>query len=63
MQIKLEEISRIIREQIQDFDSKVEVQETGSVLTVGDGIARVYGLERRWPVSLSSFRAVSWAWC
>jgi F-type H+-transporting ATPase subunit alpha len=45
MEINVEEISRIIKQQIQDYDKKVEVQETGSVLTVGDGIARVYGLE------------------
>ena len=44
MEINVEEISRIIKQQIQDYDKKVEVQETGSVLTVGDGIARVYGL-------------------
>ena len=57
MQIKLEEISRIIREQIQDFDSKVEVQETGSVLTVGDGIARVYGLEKAMAGELVEFQS------
>ena len=45
MEINVEEISRIIKQQIQDYDKKVEVQETGSVLTVGDGIARIYGLE------------------
>ncbi|GMV43151.1 MAG: ATP synthase subunit alpha [Myxococcales bacterium] len=44
MEINVEEISRIIKQQIQDYDKRVEVQETGSVLTVGDGIARVYGL-------------------
>jgi len=45
MQIRADEISEIIRQQIQDYDKKVDVAETGSVLTVGDGIARVYGLE------------------
>ena len=45
MQIRSAEISKIIREQIGDYDRKVDVAETGSVLTVGDGIARVYGLE------------------
>ncbi|NOZ86373.1 MAG: F0F1 ATP synthase subunit alpha [Deltaproteobacteria bacterium] len=43
--IKAEEISALIRQQIEDYDQKVEVSETGSVLSVGDGIARVYGLE------------------
>ena len=45
MEIRADEISRIIREQIQDYGKKVTVAETGTVLTVGDGIARVYGLE------------------
>ncbi len=44
MQIRAEEISDIIRQQIKDYDKKVEVSETGRVLTAGDGIARVYGL-------------------
>jgi F-type H+-transporting ATPase subunit alpha len=44
MQIRAEEISEIIRKQIKDYDKKVEVTETGTVLTAGDGIARVYGL-------------------
>ena len=44
MQIRVEEISRIIRKQIEDYDKKVEVSETGSVLSAGDGIARIYGL-------------------
>src|SRR6478609_10378325 len=45
MQIRADEISRIIRDQIQDFGKKVTVAETGTVLSIGDGIARVYGLE------------------
>lgn len=45
MQIRADEISQIIRRQIDDYEKKVEVAETGSVLSVGDGIARVYGLE------------------
>jgi F-type H+-transporting ATPase subunit alpha len=55
MQIKLGEISRIIRQQIQDYDAKVEVQETGSVLMVGDGIARIYGLEQAMAGELVEF--------
>jgi F-type H+-transporting ATPase subunit alpha len=45
MKINIEEISGIIRQQIQDYDKKVEVSETGAVISVGDGIARVYGLD------------------
>jgi F-type H+-transporting ATPase subunit alpha len=46
MAINVEDISRIIRKQIEDYDTRVEVSETGSVLSVGDGIARIYGLEK-----------------
>src|SRR3954451_20903766 len=45
MQIRAEEISQIIRKEIESFDQKVSVMETGTVLEAGDGIARVYGLE------------------
>jgi F-type H+-transporting ATPase subunit alpha len=45
MQIKAEEISAIIKEKIKGFDKQVDVNERGSVIQVGDGIAKVYGLE------------------
>jgi F-type H+-transporting ATPase subunit alpha len=45
MQLRAEEISRIIQKQIASYDKTVEVMETGTVLSVGDGIARVYGLD------------------
>src|SRR6476619_1231995 len=45
MQIRAEEISQIIRREIEGFDKKVMVTETGTVLEAGDGIARVYGLD------------------
>src|SRR5882757_4109558 len=45
MQIRAEEISQIIRKEIEGFDQKVAIAETGTVLEAGDGIARVYGLE------------------
>ena len=45
MDIGVAEVSRIIREQVAGYDAKVDVQETGRVLAVGDGIARVHGLE------------------
>ncbi len=44
MKTKAEEISGIIKEQIKNFDDKIEMRETGKVMIVGDGIARVYGL-------------------
>jgi len=46
VQIKADEITEIIRSQIQGFDRKLDVAETGVILSVGDGIARIYGLER-----------------
>ncbi len=46
MDIGAAEISRIIKQQIQDYDKGVEIQEIGTVLSCGDGIARIYGLDR-----------------
>ena len=43
--IRVDEVSKIISEKIKNFDQKVEMSETGYVLSVGDGIARVYDLE------------------
>ena len=45
MELRAEEISQIIKDQIDNYEKKVEVSETGTILTVGDGIARIYGLE------------------
>ena len=55
MEIKAEEISQIIKDQIQEFDKKVELSETGVVLSVGDGISRVYGLEKVQALELVEF--------
>ena len=46
MDIKAEEISKIIREQIGSFAVDVDVAEVGSIITIGDGIARVHGVEK-----------------
>ncbi|MGE5252613.1 MAG: F0F1 ATP synthase subunit alpha [Planctomycetaceae bacterium] len=46
VQIKADEITEIIRSQIQGFERKLDVAETGVILSVGDGIARIYGLDR-----------------
>jgi len=45
MQLRAEEISNIIKQQIAGYDKAVDVMETGTILTVGDGIARIYGLD------------------
>jgi len=46
MEIGTAEISRIIKEQIRDYDKTVEIQEVGTVLSTGDGIARIHGLDK-----------------
>src|SRR5947208_14106681 len=46
MEIKADEITKIIREEIEGYRGGVEISEIGSVISVGDGIARVYGLEK-----------------
>ena len=55
MQIKAEEISKIIEQQIQNYESRVEMSETGTVLSVGDGIARVYGCQNAMSMELLEF--------
>ena len=45
MDIRAAEISRVIRDQIANFSADAEVSEVGTVLSVGDGIARIYGLD------------------
>lgn len=55
MELRAEEISQIIKGQIADYDKKVELSETGVVLSVGDGIARVYGLEKAMALELVEF--------
>src|SRR5437879_10304204 len=45
MDIRAAEISAILKDQIQNFGTEAEVSEVGQVLSVGDGIARVYGLD------------------
>ena len=46
MQLRPEEISSVIKAQIKNYDSKIEQSETGTVILVGDGIARAHGLEK-----------------
>jgi F-type H+-transporting ATPase subunit alpha len=45
-QIKADEITKLIREQIENYETQISVDETGTVITLGDGIARVYGLDK-----------------
>ncbi|KUJ95915.1 MAG: ATP synthase subunit alpha [Desulfonauticus sp. 38_4375] len=55
MQIRAEEISQIIENQIKNYEQRVEMSETGVVLSVGDGIARVYGVENAMAMELLEF--------
>jgi F-type H+-transporting ATPase subunit alpha len=54
-QIKADEISKLIREQIENYESQISVDETGTIITLGDGIARVYGLDKVMAGELLSF--------
>jgi len=45
-QIKADEITQLLREQIANYDSKVQVDEVGTITSLGDGIARLHGLEQ-----------------
>jgi F-type H+-transporting ATPase subunit alpha len=53
--IKADEISKILREQIENYEQTVAVEEVGSVISVGDGIARVHGLEKVMSGEMISF--------
>ena len=53
--IRAEEISDIISKQIKDYEKKLDVSEVGTVLSVGDGIARVYGVENAMAMELLEF--------
>lgn len=55
MQIRADEITQLIRQQIENYESKVAVDEVGTVITLGDGIARVHGLEKVMAGELLSF--------
>ncbi len=55
MQIKAEEISQIIKDQIGDYETSIDLNETGTVISVGDGIARVYGVQNCMAMELLEF--------
>src|SRR6202795_108266 len=55
-QIRADEISRLLREEIENYEKAVNVAETGSVISVGDGIARIYGLENVMAGELIEFK-------
>ncbi len=46
MEIKVDEISKILRQQIEGFRGQIDLAEVGTIISVGDGIARIHGLEK-----------------
>ncbi|MFO8240639.1 MAG: F0F1 ATP synthase subunit alpha, partial [Dissulfuribacterales bacterium] len=54
-QIKAQEISDIIKKQIQDYEKTIDLAETGTVLSVGDNVARVYGVRNCMAMELLEF--------
>lgn len=56
IEVRPDEISKLLREQLSGFKSAADLEEVGSVLQVGDGIARIYGCPPFKPVSLSSLK-------
>ena len=55
MEIRAEEISEIIKKQIKEYGTEVEVAETGTIISIGDGIARIYGLDKAMAGELLEF--------
>jgi F-type H+-transporting ATPase subunit alpha len=63
MEIRAEEISQIIRGQIKEYERKIEMSETGIVLSVGDGVARVYGVENAMAMEMIEFPGQIYGLC
>src|SRR5271154_3262051 len=55
MQIRPEEITQILKTQLASFEKRLDLSETGTVVTVGDGVAKVYGLEKAMAGELVDF--------
>ncbi len=55
VEIRAEEISKVIRDQIKHYEKRIDLRETGTVISVGDGIARVYGLENAMAMEMVEF--------
>jgi F-type H+-transporting ATPase subunit alpha len=64
MEIRAGEISSVIKDQISNFETKADVAEVGTVLSVGDGIARVYGLDQVQAGEMVEFSVLvsTWRW-
>ena len=62
MNLRPEEISSVIKEQIERYSSKLEVAEVGTVIQVADGIARIHGLENAMQGELLEFPEAGYGW-
>ena len=63
MKLRPEEITSILKRRIEEFDVETDLAEVGSVLEVGDGIARVYGLENAVSLEMLEFEQIGRASC
>jgi F-type H+-transporting ATPase subunit alpha len=55
MQIRADEISELIKKQLTDFETRIDVREVGTIITVGDGIAKIFGIEKAMAGELLEF--------
>ena len=62
MEINPSEVTKLLKEQIKNFSEKAEISEVGKVLSVGDGIARVYGLDNVQAGEMVEFKDGSKEW-
>ena len=62
MEINPSEVTKILKEQIKNFGDKAEITEVGQVLSVGDGIARIYGLDNVQAGEMVEFSMVLKGW-
>jgi F-type H+-transporting ATPase subunit alpha len=58
--IRVEEISDLIKKRIEEYEKKVDLNEMGVVISIGDGIARVYGLRNCQAMELIEFPGERW---
>ena len=62
MEINPSEVTKILKEQIKNFGEKAEISEVGQVLSVGDGIARIYGLDNVQAGEMLNFQMAQKVW-
>lgn len=62
MNLKTDQITKVIQDQIKSYGVKTKQDEIGYVIQVGDGIAKVHGLDRCRPMSCSVLTGALWAW-